>query len=304
MEGSAVKGLDMLQLLCGEDFYSNVYFGTTFWDIVETPIGIAREQELVGAPQFWGHMIDGGSQYHRIPLDKPNCLRFVSKMARLPEKCLQAQVEVVEKGQSLEQTSASSIYQSKLQLEYSARVDQMELEVQLSLTESLQMLRKMELSQELELEQKSTEYKAALQQAKRNLELEQARAEKDLEKTRKQATKDWNKQKLVEKKRLIEEKKAENEARAQKIREDLEKAEQENRSAEAQLQATKKIISNLPLNAYRAAQERARSRYGQLLCDRCDGELDKYRNHSRSQYRQYFPRIPLSLTNTTRMLRL
>jgi hypothetical protein len=63
MTGTAVKNLQLLEDICGNENLKNVLLVTTFWDLVPTKVGERREEEL--ANNFWKPLVDLGSRMYR-----------------------------------------------------------------------------------------------------------------------------------------------------------------------------------------------------------------------------------------------
>ena len=282
MEGSAVKGIEMLQYLCGDNFYSNVFLGTTFWDIVSLDVAARREEELIKTPKFWGHMIQGGSQYLRIPQSRADCLRIVQRMARLPVKKLLVQGEVVENGRSMKDTSASSIYQSNLQKKIANDLAKMEQVIQQNFEEEKEMLEGFELNLNFDIAKKDKEHKILLMQAKASLEEQANRDEKRIKQELKKEKNEWKKRKSELKKQFKEGKRAEDEARVIRAAEVVEESMRQNAQMTQTKESRASEIEELRSQSYYNALARARSRLGQIFCDCCDKKLR--RNDGSGEY--------------------
>lgn len=57
MQGSAIKNIQLLRSLCGDDALSKVVLVTTMWDIENRDIAERREKELKDTTKYRGNMI-------------------------------------------------------------------------------------------------------------------------------------------------------------------------------------------------------------------------------------------------------
>jgi hypothetical protein len=96
----------MFRKLCGEDCFKNVVLGTTFWDLVGRKTGSDREKELSSTPEFWGDMVERGSEMFRIWPDRDSNLDILRQMSEKGGVTMRIQDELVNKGLSLNQTQA------------------------------------------------------------------------------------------------------------------------------------------------------------------------------------------------------
>ena len=109
MRGSSLNNLYAFKLLCGDDFFSSVLLGTTFWRAViplDNEGAIARESELNTTDDFWKKMISGGATACRIPDIRTEALELLMQMAKNGPRVLQIQSEAVDQRRSFEATSA------------------------------------------------------------------------------------------------------------------------------------------------------------------------------------------------------
>lgn len=82
MEGSALRNLRMFQRLCVDGYYRSVVLGTTFWGAVDSSTGAVQERRLCKDKDFWGYMIERGSETVRIlRRDRSNSIRLLKRMA-------------------------------------------------------------------------------------------------------------------------------------------------------------------------------------------------------------------------------
>jgi hypothetical protein len=86
MTGTAMKNLQLLQDICGNESLSNVLLVTTFWEHVPPDIGSRREREL--ANDFWRPLVELGSKIYRY--------RFKSSGKELMQEILDHQSSIIE----------------------------------------------------------------------------------------------------------------------------------------------------------------------------------------------------------------
>lgn len=119
MGGSALKNLYMFQKLCGERGLSSVILATTMWTSLESTdagqeVGRRREDEL-RMPQFWGSMVDRGSEIIKHDGTKESALSIISKLVNKgTQVVLDIQVQLVEEKKTLDETSAGQFIQQDL----------------------------------------------------------------------------------------------------------------------------------------------------------------------------------------------
>jgi hypothetical protein len=115
MQGSVLRNLVSLQMLCGAEFYKNIVLCTTFWEeALRAPNGMQlaerRESELRMTREFWGCMIDKGSTMFRVP-EGPQAQQmarlFLWQLAQKETAILRLQNEIVERGISFERITES-----------------------------------------------------------------------------------------------------------------------------------------------------------------------------------------------------
>jgi hypothetical protein len=106
MQGSSLKNFGMFKQLCGEDFYKNIFLGTTCWDKLEDiATGERRELELKEKGGFWYGLIQRGSEIVRIPWDAEEARNLVLRIASQDPSLLESQREVAKLGGQLEKLS-------------------------------------------------------------------------------------------------------------------------------------------------------------------------------------------------------
>ena len=109
MRGSSLNILYAFKRLCGDEFFSSVLLGTTFWHAVmplDNEGAIARESELKTTDDFWKKMISGGATACRIPDTRTEALKLLKLMAGKGPRVLQIQSEAVDQGRSFDATLA------------------------------------------------------------------------------------------------------------------------------------------------------------------------------------------------------
>ncbi|KAJ6024302.1 hypothetical protein N7540_005099 [Penicillium herquei] len=113
MEGSALRNLRMFRQLCGDDPLKNVILATSFWDKVSEQLGAERESELRIKPEFWGRMIQRGSQVTRFT-DCDSALKIVELFFPKAPIALEIQLELVDQSKRLVETAAGKSVKEEL----------------------------------------------------------------------------------------------------------------------------------------------------------------------------------------------
>lgn len=97
----------MFRCLCGNNFFSNVFLVTTFWDeLKDVDTGEKRERELLKKPDWWGEMKSNGSHIRRFSNTQKSAVDLLWEVAGLPPVALQVQKEMIEQGLDIEKTTA------------------------------------------------------------------------------------------------------------------------------------------------------------------------------------------------------
>jgi hypothetical protein len=112
MTGTAVKNLQLLQDLCGNEM-KNVLLVTTFWDMVPKAIGDKREMEL--QTNYWAPLLDLGSRMYRYKHKSSGqeIMQYIlSNQSNIIE--LQLQIELTQAERSLLDTMAGKRLQEGL----------------------------------------------------------------------------------------------------------------------------------------------------------------------------------------------
>ena len=107
MRGTPLMNMKIFEQLCGPDALKNVIITTTFWDQVNTDIGLKREAQLKS--EFWAGMIAQGCRVARLKPRKCETAweiidMFDSNASR--QKVLKIQTEMVDEKKALHDTSA------------------------------------------------------------------------------------------------------------------------------------------------------------------------------------------------------
>ncbi|KZP06251.1 hypothetical protein FIBSPDRAFT_805092, partial [Athelia psychrophila] len=105
MSGSALRNMDMFQMLCGDSGLPNIVLVTTMWDQVIKEAGEMREKEL--RDTFWQPMIDKHSRTARSHHTTESAWEVLSQFAKehRPIK-LKIQTQMVDEGIPLSKTAA------------------------------------------------------------------------------------------------------------------------------------------------------------------------------------------------------
>ena len=77
MTSSAIRSIDYLMKLCGDSAFRSIVVVTTFWDVVAPHVGQHREKELQSTPEFFGNLIEKGSQMMRSDSGRQGQLEIV-----------------------------------------------------------------------------------------------------------------------------------------------------------------------------------------------------------------------------------
>lgn len=114
-----MKNLYMFQRLCGDRGLSSVILATTMWASLESTeagqeVGRKREEEL-RMPQFWGSMVDRGSEIIKHDGTKESARSIISRLVEKgTQVVLDIQVQLVEENKTLDETSAGQFIQQEL----------------------------------------------------------------------------------------------------------------------------------------------------------------------------------------------
>jgi hypothetical protein len=107
MSGTAMKNLEMMRRLCGEQNLGAIWLATTMWGLVDPMIGQQRERQLIAEPDFWGDLIRGGSKVRRHQDTDVSAFSIVDDIiARSRPVALRIQCEMVDERRSVDETDA------------------------------------------------------------------------------------------------------------------------------------------------------------------------------------------------------
>ena len=103
MAGSPLRNLSLFEKLCGKGAYQNVILTTTMWDKIDETLGSIREEEL--RKTYWNAMVRVGSGMARFRNTRDSAWEIIDRFTH-PRVPLKLQVEMVDKGLDLAETSA------------------------------------------------------------------------------------------------------------------------------------------------------------------------------------------------------
>ena len=110
MQGSGMRNLHMFKRLCGDQNLSNVVMATCQWERVLEADGIERERQLKETKNFWGYMVERGSQVHRHYNTRESALKLIDSLVSgttsRPKIVLDIQAQMVDEGKDLAATGA------------------------------------------------------------------------------------------------------------------------------------------------------------------------------------------------------
>lgn len=140
MKGSHRTNLRMFQKLAGLENLGSVVLTTTLWDKTPLEIGKAREAEMISTDDFWGSMINNGSQFRRFHNDKPSALRIIGLLVDKHETVvLSLQREMADGHKALDQTDAGkalNLEMSKQKEVYEKKLKEQEAEMKDAIKEN------------------------------------------------------------------------------------------------------------------------------------------------------------------------
>lgn len=121
MSGSAVKSLQIFQKICGVGAYPHVTLTTTMWEALAQrtngeQVGQERVKSLSEKEEFWGSMVRGGSRVRQHLGCRESAIRIVEEVlsSNLGSALLDLQLEMMDEGRSLEETTAGQFLQKDL----------------------------------------------------------------------------------------------------------------------------------------------------------------------------------------------
>ena len=135
MQGSAVKNLDMLRSLCGENAFPSIALVSTMWQTLENQqIGMEREATLKSNDRFWGTILRDPNQVKRHFGDAVSAEKIVSWLIEKNSKIvLDVQRQMVDEGLTLDQTSAGQCLRkdlNKLRERYEKELEELKQSLQ------------------------------------------------------------------------------------------------------------------------------------------------------------------------------
>ncbi|OTA75563.1 hypothetical protein M434DRAFT_39029 [Hypoxylon sp. CO27-5] len=108
MQGSARRNVKLFEDLCGDNALKNVILVTTMWDILGTDEGLAeeREKQLRSKREYWGYMVDKGSEIFRHNNSEQSALKVIEHIVKKNSRVvLNVQNEMVNGCQPLNKTT-------------------------------------------------------------------------------------------------------------------------------------------------------------------------------------------------------
>lgn len=118
MKGSAKRNILMFQELCGEDALKKVILASTMWDTEPRHVAEGRERQLIETPQWWGWMMDRGSQVYRHYNTSESAMKIVRVLADGGSKVkLDLQTQMVDENLRLDETTAGKSLNKELDKE-------------------------------------------------------------------------------------------------------------------------------------------------------------------------------------------
>lgn len=107
----------MFKKLCGSEGLSCVVLATTMWSQVPPELGERREEELISKKEFWGEMINKGSQVMRLRPDEEEIsaieiVRYILEKRQYMTTALQKEMA---SGKTLDETSAGRELEAELE---------------------------------------------------------------------------------------------------------------------------------------------------------------------------------------------
>ena len=106
MGGALTRNFRMFRNLCGENALKNVVIVTNMWGGVEPEVGEAREAELMGEDIFFKLALEKGTRMARHTNTVPSAQAIIRLLINNRPLPLQIQVELVDEGKDIVETSA------------------------------------------------------------------------------------------------------------------------------------------------------------------------------------------------------
>ncbi|CZR64979.1 uncharacterized protein PAC_14879 [Phialocephala subalpina] len=109
MSGSACKNIRVFKKLIGSASLDCVVLSSTMWDIVEKDLGEQREAELKITPDFWGEMVQKGSNVFRHDGGQQSALTVIDYILDKNQKAvLDIQEQIVNQHKTIAETEADT----------------------------------------------------------------------------------------------------------------------------------------------------------------------------------------------------
>lgn len=122
-----MRSKETLKQFCGENALDKIVVVTTFWDLLPTELGEAREREMIHEHDFFGGLVKHGAKLKRMPTSTSDKRALLQSLAVNQASVLEIQSEMVDQGKTFRKTKASaklsgalSDSESKLEAEITA----------------------------------------------------------------------------------------------------------------------------------------------------------------------------------------
>lgn len=148
--GTAVKNIEMFNMVVGKAAAQNVVVVTTKWDLIGSEVGERREAQLKEDPQFFEPILNAGASMFRFGkgISPRNIIRYMLKRHNTPVT-LQIQREM-EEGKGVKGTAAGGILNREVNEALKTAQEEHAREM-----ERMRERMKNELNQELERKKRS-----------------------------------------------------------------------------------------------------------------------------------------------------
>ncbi|KAH8663862.1 P-loop containing nucleoside triphosphate hydrolase protein, partial [Ilyonectria robusta] len=118
MTHASLRNLTLFRKLCGEENLSNVMLVTSWWEVCEPEIAIAREAELKSQGTFWGTMISQGATTDRYNNQSEVAEAIVRRLLPNNPVALKIQEQLVLEQKPLAETDAGTfVHEEMIKLE-------------------------------------------------------------------------------------------------------------------------------------------------------------------------------------------
>lgn len=192
LAGTARKNLAMFKLLCGDDSLHSVVLATTMWQKGIEAEATKRVEQLKSTPEFWGRMIENGSEVFKHDNTSESALRIVDHIIdKRQHVVLAIQKQMVDDELTIDQTGAGQLKREEIikEKEKAARrlqENQEELEASLRKKEeqNVQQLQEEQQKYESEIKQKDEDIRAlqlSVAELQKQKEAQMVREEEELQ---------------------------------------------------------------------------------------------------------------------------